>query len=132
MRNHLRAARAGLVTARRARINLGRSVHVWQTEIVDETGKPVCVSRLTLYILDRSLKAAANPEPADGYTRPPSRGFNDVTRYAFSSRSARAADKRVRSPCRTSIRARRHAAGASAGDPDGRNGKKKDETEKKP
>ncbi|HZF17198.1 MAG TPA: hotdog fold thioesterase [Steroidobacteraceae bacterium] len=59
--NHLRAARAGLVTGTARPINLGRSVHVWQTEIVDETGKPVCVSRLTLYILDRSLKAAANP-----------------------------------------------------------------------
>jgi 1,4-dihydroxy-2-naphthoyl-CoA hydrolase len=59
--NHLRAARTGVVTGTARPISLGRSVHVWQTEIVDEAGKPVCLSRLTLYILDRSLKAAANP-----------------------------------------------------------------------
>jgi len=57
--NHLRAARSGLVTGTARPVSLGRTVHVWQTDIVDEARKPVCISRLTLYVLDRPPPAAS-------------------------------------------------------------------------
>jgi len=58
--NHLRAARSGVVTGTARPVHLGRSVQVWQTEIVDAAGKPVCLSRLTMYVLDLPLKAFAD------------------------------------------------------------------------
>ncbi len=59
--NHLRAARFGLVTGTARPVNIGRSVHVWQIDIVDEAGKPVCISRLTLYVLDRPPPPIVEP-----------------------------------------------------------------------
>jgi 1,4-dihydroxy-2-naphthoyl-CoA hydrolase len=51
--NHLRAVREGHVTGTARPIHLGGRSHVWSIEIVDDTGRLVCVSRLTLAILDR-------------------------------------------------------------------------------
>lgn len=51
--NHLRSVSQGLVTATARPIHLGRTTHVWTIEITEESGKTVCVSRLTLAILDR-------------------------------------------------------------------------------
>ena len=59
--NHLRAVRSGLVTGTARPVKLGRTVQVWQTEIVDGAGEPICLSRLTLYVLDRPPKAIGNP-----------------------------------------------------------------------
>jgi 1,4-dihydroxy-2-naphthoyl-CoA hydrolase len=59
--NHLRAVRSGIVTGTTRPVNLGHSVQVWQTEIVNETGALVCLSRLTLYVLDRSVKSMSSP-----------------------------------------------------------------------
>jgi 1,4-dihydroxy-2-naphthoyl-CoA hydrolase len=47
--NHLRAALEGtLVTGTARAVHLGRSSQVWAIDIVDERGRLVCVSRLTL------------------------------------------------------------------------------------
>ena len=51
--NHLRAVRAGHVTGTARPIHLGGRSHVWSIEIVDADDRLVCVSRLTLAILDR-------------------------------------------------------------------------------
>jgi 1,4-dihydroxy-2-naphthoyl-CoA hydrolase len=51
--SHMRAVRAGVVTGTARPVNIGRSIHVWQVDIVNAAGKPVCISRLTLYVLDR-------------------------------------------------------------------------------
>jgi 1,4-dihydroxy-2-naphthoyl-CoA hydrolase len=51
--NHLRAVRSGWVYGVARAIHLGRSTHVWEIRITDETDKLVCVSRLTMSILDR-------------------------------------------------------------------------------
>jgi 1,4-dihydroxy-2-naphthoyl-CoA hydrolase len=59
--NHLRAVRSGVVTGTTRPVNLGRSVQVWQTEIANESGALVCLSRLTLYVLDRSASSMRNP-----------------------------------------------------------------------
>lgn len=51
--NHLRAKREGVVTATATPIHVGRSTHVWQIRIVDESDRPICVSRCTLAVVPR-------------------------------------------------------------------------------
>lgn len=51
--NHLRPARSGFVKAHCSPINLGSTMHVWDIKITDETGKLICVSRLTVTIRKR-------------------------------------------------------------------------------
>lgn len=50
--SHLRGVREGLVTAVARPFRLGRRTHVWHIEITDEAGKLVCVSRLTMAIIE--------------------------------------------------------------------------------
>jgi 1,4-dihydroxy-2-naphthoyl-CoA hydrolase len=53
--NHLSSAREGTVVYGTVRaIRVGRTMHVWNIEIKDEGGKLVCVSRLTVMIVERS------------------------------------------------------------------------------
>jgi 1,4-dihydroxy-2-naphthoyl-CoA hydrolase len=53
--NHLSSAREGTVVYGTVRpIRVGRTMHVWNIEIKDERGKLVCVSRLTVAIVERS------------------------------------------------------------------------------
>jgi uncharacterized protein (TIGR00369 family) len=49
--NHLRATRTGWVTGVARPVHLGRSTHVWQIDMHDDAGAPVCVSRLTVALL---------------------------------------------------------------------------------
>jgi 1,4-dihydroxy-2-naphthoyl-CoA hydrolase len=51
--NHVRAARAGLVTGTARPVHLGGRTQVWTIDIVNEAGKLVCTSRLTLAIIRR-------------------------------------------------------------------------------
>ncbi|MCW0375986.1 MULTISPECIES: hotdog fold thioesterase [Xanthomonas] len=51
--NHLRAARSGTVTGTARPLHVGRTTQVWEIHIEDAAGKPVCVSRLTLAVVDR-------------------------------------------------------------------------------
>jgi 1,4-dihydroxy-2-naphthoyl-CoA hydrolase len=51
--NHLRSVREGVVTGRATAIHLGNTLHVWEIRIRDEEGKLVCVSRLTVAVLDK-------------------------------------------------------------------------------
>jgi len=50
--NHLRAVRQGYVTGRASPIHLGRSTHVWDIRITDDEDRLICVSRLTMAVLD--------------------------------------------------------------------------------
>jgi 1,4-dihydroxy-2-naphthoyl-CoA hydrolase len=52
--NHLRAKSEGTITATATPIHVGRTTHVWDILIVDEDGRPVCVSRCTLAIRPRA------------------------------------------------------------------------------
>jgi 1,4-dihydroxy-2-naphthoyl-CoA hydrolase len=54
--NHVRSARAGLVTGTCTPIHIGSSTHVWDIKIHDEQEKLICVSRLTVAILERKDK----------------------------------------------------------------------------
>ena len=51
--NHIRAVRSGVVTGTAKPIHIGRSTHVWEINIVDEEQRKVCVSRITMAILQR-------------------------------------------------------------------------------
>jgi 1,4-dihydroxy-2-naphthoyl-CoA hydrolase len=50
--NHLRGATKGWVTGIARPVHIGRSTHVWQIDMHDDEGRPTCVSRLTLSVLD--------------------------------------------------------------------------------
>ena len=51
--NHIRSVRSGLVTGTASPVHVGRSTHVWAIEIVNEDGKLVCTSRITMAIIDK-------------------------------------------------------------------------------
>lgn len=51
--NHLRSVRSGSVTGTARPVHLGKSTQVWEIKIVDDAGKPVCISRLTMAVLGR-------------------------------------------------------------------------------
>lgn len=52
--NHLRSARQGeWVYGKASPLKVGRKIQVWQTEVTNEAGKLVCVSRLTVAVVER-------------------------------------------------------------------------------
>jgi 1,4-dihydroxy-2-naphthoyl-CoA hydrolase len=51
--NHLRRVSSGLITATARPFHLGRTSHVWHIEIRDEQERLVCVSRLTMAVVER-------------------------------------------------------------------------------
>ncbi len=61
--NHIRAVTSGFVVGTCMPLHTGRRTQVWQTDIMEEaTGKRVCISRLTVAIIDQgTLSAQKNP-----------------------------------------------------------------------
>jgi len=51
--NHLKSATSGFVTGKVSPIRVGQSLHVWNIEIHNEKNDLVCVSRLTVMIVDK-------------------------------------------------------------------------------
>lgn len=51
--NHIRSARQGLVTGTATPIHLGKTTHVWNIRITGEDEKLICISRLTVAILEK-------------------------------------------------------------------------------
>ncbi|MFY0600623.1 MAG: hotdog fold thioesterase [Cyclobacteriaceae bacterium] len=51
--NHLRSVKEGFVYGKASPIHIGRSTHVWTIEISDEQDNLVCISRLTVSIIDK-------------------------------------------------------------------------------
>ena len=49
--NHIRGVRSGHVHGTAKAVHIGRTTHVWSIEIVDDEGKMVCLSRLTMAII---------------------------------------------------------------------------------
>ena len=50
--NHIRSVREGWVYGRCTPIHTGRTTHVWDIRITDEQNKLVCVSRLTIAVIN--------------------------------------------------------------------------------
>jgi len=55
--NHLRPVQSGIVTATARPYHIGKRTHVWGIEIRDEQERLVCVSRLTMAVVDRPKDA---------------------------------------------------------------------------
>lgn len=51
--NHIRSAKNGFVTGIAKPLHLGFSTHVWDIKIFDEKEKLICVSRLTVAVVQR-------------------------------------------------------------------------------
>jgi len=51
--NHVRSVRSGYVIGVAKPIHMGSSTHIWEINIHDEQNRLVCISRLTLAILDK-------------------------------------------------------------------------------
>jgi 1,4-dihydroxy-2-naphthoyl-CoA hydrolase len=56
--NHVRAARTGVVTGTARPVHLGGRTQVWSIEIVNEAGKLMCISRLTVAVIRRGALGA--------------------------------------------------------------------------
>ncbi|QRR01639.1 hotdog fold thioesterase [Dyadobacter sandarakinus] len=50
--NHLRPVREGFVYGKVTAIHVGRTTHIWDIRITNEEQKLVCISRLTVAIVD--------------------------------------------------------------------------------
>lgn len=50
--NHIRGVREGFVTGTARPLHLGKTTHVWDIRIHDDRDKLVCVSRLTVAIME--------------------------------------------------------------------------------
>ena len=52
--NHLRPVREGFVNAVCKPVHLGKSSHVWDIRLMDDQKRPVCISRLTVAIVEKT------------------------------------------------------------------------------
>ncbi|QQD19652.1 hotdog fold thioesterase [Spongiibacter nanhainus] len=50
--NHLRKVTSGRVYATASPVHAGRATQVWDIRIADKEGRPVCISRLTMAVVD--------------------------------------------------------------------------------
>jgi 1,4-dihydroxy-2-naphthoyl-CoA hydrolase len=57
--NHLRSAKSGQVIGTARPVHIGGRSHVWGIEIVNEAGALICISRLTMAIIERPHPPAA-------------------------------------------------------------------------
>lgn len=53
--NHLRMAKDGFVIGTVSPIHIGRSTHVWDIKIHDEKENLICISRLTVAIIEKRI-----------------------------------------------------------------------------
>jgi 1,4-dihydroxy-2-naphthoyl-CoA hydrolase len=51
--NHIRSVTKGLVVGTAKSIHIGKSTQVWEIKIESETGKLLCVSRITMAVINK-------------------------------------------------------------------------------
>lgn len=51
--NHVKSVREGFVTGRTKPIHIGKRTQVWEITIVNEQKELVCISRITMAVIDR-------------------------------------------------------------------------------
>ncbi len=51
--NHIKSVHDGYVYGKAQIVHLGKSTHIWQIDLTNSKGDLVCVSRLTVAVLDR-------------------------------------------------------------------------------
>ena len=52
--NHVRAISDGFVIGTARPVHLGRRSHVWEIRIADEQDRLVCISRITMFVMEKS------------------------------------------------------------------------------
>ena len=52
--NHIRAVTDGYVIGTARPVHMGRRSHVWEIRIVDERDRLVCISRITMFVMERA------------------------------------------------------------------------------
>ena len=52
--NHVRALGSGHVVGTARPLHIGRSTQIWEVRIVDEQNRLVCISRVTMAVLDKA------------------------------------------------------------------------------
>lgn len=51
--NHIKSVREGVVTGRTTPIHIGKKTQVWEIRITNESNELVCISRITLAVIDK-------------------------------------------------------------------------------
>lgn len=51
--NHIKSVREGIVTGRTTPIHIGKRTQVWEIRITNEQKELVCISRITLAVIDK-------------------------------------------------------------------------------
>ncbi len=51
--NHIKSAKSGFVYGKAQAIHVGRKTHIWEIKIVNEDKQLVCISRLTVAVLEK-------------------------------------------------------------------------------
>ncbi|MBA9077870.1 hotdog fold thioesterase [Rufibacter quisquiliarum] len=51
--NHIKSVRSGFVYGKATAVHVGRKTQVWEIRITSEAGDLVCISRITMAVLDR-------------------------------------------------------------------------------
>jgi 1,4-dihydroxy-2-naphthoyl-CoA hydrolase len=51
--NHIRGVREGWVYAKASALHAGRSTQIWEIKITNESGDLVCISRMTVAVIDK-------------------------------------------------------------------------------
>lgn len=51
--NHIKSAKSGLVVGMVKPIHIGKKTHVWEIKITNESNELVCISRLTIAVIDK-------------------------------------------------------------------------------
>ncbi len=51
--NHLKSVREGFVTGKVKPLHIGKKTHVWEIRITTERNELVCISRITMAIIDK-------------------------------------------------------------------------------
>lgn len=54
--NHIRSAREGFVHGKASLIMRSRKLHVWEIRISNDAGNLICLSRLTIMVLDKETQ----------------------------------------------------------------------------
>ena len=51
--NHIRSAHNGFVIGRTKPVHIGKQTHVWEIRITNESNELICISRITMAILEK-------------------------------------------------------------------------------
>ena len=52
--NHIKSSNSGFVYGKAIPLHLGNRTHVWEIKITDENEKLICISRLTMAVIDKT------------------------------------------------------------------------------